>query len=143
MSRIVGVDGTNSQADLSLENQDSVDFQAIKERYEYEKQKRLRADAQSQYEELETSASSRLGSLAEDPFVNHEVLNTQPMRLVDGQEVKVIICTYVQEDVQVTRPLVDMLCMQSGQARAVDPMADSSHCSGRRLERNAFRCATC
>lgn len=102
MSRTVAVDGINAQANQGLENQDTVDFRAVKERYEHEKQRRLRADAQSQYEEIETSASSRLASLADDPFVDHEALNAQPMRLVDGQEVKVIICAYVQEDVQVS-----------------------------------------
>lgn len=73
---------------------ESVDIHAITEKYEREKQRRLRTDAQNQYEELETSSSSRLGSLAEDPFVSHEKLNAQPANLVGGQEVKVIIRMY-------------------------------------------------
>lgn len=87
------VDSTNSGVERGLETPASeVDIQAITERYEHERQRRLRADALSQYEELETSSSSRLESLANDPFVDHEALNARPAGLVDGQEVKVIIC---------------------------------------------------
>lgn len=83
---------SNSGGDPGLGVPNSTNVEALTERYEHERQKRLRADAMSQYEELEASSSSRLGSLVDDPFVDHEALNARPAGLVDGQEVKVIIC---------------------------------------------------
>lgn len=90
------LNNTNSEAELgsSALEPESVDIQAITARYEYERDRRLRSDAQSQYEELEDSSVSRLESLAKDPFVDHEVLNARPTGLVDGQEVKFIICMF-------------------------------------------------
>ncbi|CAN8104527.1 unnamed protein product [Discula destructiva] len=61
----------------------------LSKKYNEEKEKRLRADGQSQYEEL--SKSSRLASLGKDPFADHEALNKQPSSLKDGQEVQVLI----------------------------------------------------
>lgn len=61
----------------------------LTQKYTQEKEKRLRADGQAQYEEL--AKSTRLASLAKDPFADHEALNQQPPPLRNGQEVQVVI----------------------------------------------------
>ncbi|KAJ0382442.1 hypothetical protein COL922a_012562 [Colletotrichum nupharicola] len=67
----------------------AVDFMALNKKYTEEKEKRLRADGNGQYVELEKD--ERFRKLAEDPWVDHAKLNAQPPNLKDGDEVKVVI----------------------------------------------------
>lgn len=68
---------------------EKIDVKALSNKYLEEKERRERADALTQYEELEES--EHLSSLADDPFVDHDVLNAQQQALEDGQQVQVII----------------------------------------------------
>lgn len=148
----MGLEATNSGVDEGLGTPESVDIHAITKRYDHETQRRLRADAISQYEELESSSSSRLGSLADDPFVDHEALNARPPALVDGQEVKVIICACSQKEHTSSNnpfpPLMGSTChgarelgtrKQTQSTGLPVTSTNSSHCSGRRMERDALR----
>ncbi|ROW03149.1 hypothetical protein VPNG_08162 [Cytospora leucostoma] len=67
----------------------SVDAEALAKKYAEEKEKRQRPDGTAQYVELEET--DKFASLARDPWVDHDALNSQPPALVDGQEVQVVI----------------------------------------------------
>lgn len=73
---------------MAIPNGSRPDISFLAKKYEEEKRKRLRADGDAQYEELESSTFSQLKSLEEDPWVDHDHLNSQPQILKDGQEVK-------------------------------------------------------
>ncbi|KAH6692742.1 phenylacetone monooxygenase [Plectosphaerella plurivora] len=78
--------------DTSFEGAPAVpDLQALSARYAQEKEKRIRADGASQYEELQFAASERFRHLATDPWVDHEALNAAKPNLADGDNVKVLI----------------------------------------------------
>ncbi|KAK8097189.1 hypothetical protein PG999_013133 [Apiospora kogelbergensis] len=62
----------------------------LAQKYEEEKAKRLRPEGGAQYDECESSEDARLRRLGDDPWVDHERLNSQPQNLVDGQHVKVV-----------------------------------------------------
>ncbi|KOS20772.1 Pentalenolactone D synthase [Escovopsis weberi] len=66
---------------------------AVSAIYEEEKQKRRRLDGTelTQYVELSDLTCPALASLNNDPFVDHAALNAQAPRLLDGDEVKVLI----------------------------------------------------
>lgn len=68
---------------------DKIDVEALSNKYRVEKERRQRVDGLAQNEELEESES--FSSLADDPFVDHEALNSQQQALEDGQQVQVII----------------------------------------------------
>lgn len=70
---------------------ETIDIEALSKKYAEEKQRRLRSDGLSQNLELEEADNDKLASLADDPFVDHDVLNAQPPALEDGHEVRVII----------------------------------------------------
>lgn len=81
--------GMNSDMPNGSDHHEKIDVQALSNKYLEEKEKRERADALYQYEELEGSKS--LSYLADDPFVDHDALNAQKPPLEDGQQVQVII----------------------------------------------------
>lgn len=70
---------------------EKIDVEALTKKYLEEKDKRQRVDGLAQNEELEESESSKLSSLADDPFVDHDALNARQQPLEDGQQVQVII----------------------------------------------------
>ncbi|TDZ26854.1 FAD-binding monooxygenase ausC [Colletotrichum orbiculare MAFF 240422] len=65
------------------------DFTALNKKYTEEKDKRLRADGNEQYVELESS--ERFRHLNEDPWVDHATLNAQAPNLTDGDDVRITI----------------------------------------------------
>lgn len=69
------------------------DLVRLARKYDDEKNRRIRDDGNAQYVELglSPSPSSRLGKLAEDPWVDHEALNAQPPSLEDGDDVRFLI----------------------------------------------------
>lgn len=68
-----------------------LDLSGLTQKYEEEKQKRLRADGANQYVDLESTTSSHLATLIEDPWVDHATLNTQKPNLENGDEIKFLI----------------------------------------------------
>ncbi|KFA73431.1 hypothetical protein S40288_04217 [Stachybotrys chartarum IBT 40288] len=67
------------------------DVAALAAKYGEEKAKRLRSDGLDQYVELEEATSSRLSSIGQDPWVDHEALNSQPSNIKDGDDIKVLV----------------------------------------------------
>lgn len=67
----------------------SFDVEVLAKKYAEEKERRQRADGTAQYVELDQA--DKFASLARDPWVDHDALNSQPPALVDGQEVQVVI----------------------------------------------------
>ncbi|KAE8166080.1 hypothetical protein BDV40DRAFT_308078 [Aspergillus tamarii] len=62
---------------------------ALNEKYEQEKLKRLRSDGNNQYVEIESV--DRFRALAVDRWVDHAKLNSQPANLKDGDNIKILI----------------------------------------------------
>lgn len=69
----------------------SPDLAFLTQKYEEEKNKRIRDDGNAQYVDLELSTSSHLTRLIEDPWVDHDALNSSTPNLKDGDDVKFLI----------------------------------------------------
>ena len=67
------------------------DLPLLTQRYNEEKDKRLRGDGNSQYVDLESSDSAYLNRLVRDPWVDHDALNVLPSNLKGGDDVKFLI----------------------------------------------------
>jgi cation diffusion facilitator CzcD-associated flavoprotein CzcO len=80
-----------SKMAVSETNGKTPDLAFLAQKYEEERQKRLRPDGNNQYIDLEVEAPSHLASLIEDPWVDHAALNAQPPNLVSGDHVKLVI----------------------------------------------------
>lgn len=65
------------------------DIAALTQKFDAEKQKRLKPEGTAQYVELEES--ERWKQLSEDPWVDHAALNQAASQLKDGDEVKFLI----------------------------------------------------
>ncbi|KAJ6445104.1 flavin-binding monooxygenase-like family protein [Purpureocillium lavendulum] len=67
------------------------DVASLSKKYEAETEKRLRLDGNAQYLDLNLDPSSRLSDLAQDPWVDHGLLNAQAPNLRDGDDVRCLI----------------------------------------------------
>lgn len=76
---------------VSETNGKGPDLAFLAQKYEEEKQKRLRSDGSNQYIDLEVDATSKLAALIEDPWVDHDALNAVPPNLKSGDHVKLVI----------------------------------------------------
>ncbi|KAK8015318.1 hypothetical protein PG990_008614 [Apiospora arundinis] len=96
------------------------DLSFLVQKYEEEKEKRIRADGSAQYQEFESSEDPRLRHLADDPWVDHAKLNAQAPNLVDGQHVKVLCLGAGLGGIMYTTHLVETGAFAPGDIRLVD-----------------------